>query len=326
MNNTFSAYIAAFDELNILTSTSYYSASGKDMTSKVAQIADDILSLLIRAYQQGITATADMLAYDLTVDVGSMEEAIYEVIDGKTFEDRIADHVIAGDLSGLQTLVESEYHRVFNAAEEDGAYEFQSTRGLGVSKKWVTVRDEAVRDTHKYLEGVSVALDEEFYTFDGDHASRPGEFTKAVGREICRDSKEVLHMIDCENEVYTRLAKILREKFPKIDIASEYVKSPSSFPHVSITQSDCYIPTEWQDSSMKENMVIAMFEINVYSNKAEGKKTECKKIIKEINDALYSMNFRRTAMTPVPNMEDATIYRITARFRVATDGKHFYRR
>jgi hypothetical protein len=73
-------------------------------------------------------------------------------------------------------------------------------------------------------------------------------------------------------------------------------------------------------------MVIAMFEINVYSNKAEGKKTECKKIIKEINDALYSMNFRRTAMTPVPNMEDATIYRITARFRVATDGKHFYRR
>ena len=44
-------------------------------------------------------------------------------------------------------------------------------------------------------------------------------------------------MIDCENEVYTRLAKILREKFPKIDIASEYVKSPSSFPHVSITQS-----------------------------------------------------------------------------------------
>ena len=117
MNNTFSAYIAAFDELNILTSTSYYSASGKDMTSKVAQIVDDILSLLIRAYQQGITATADMLAYDLTVDVGSMEEAIYEVIDGKTFEDRIADHVIAGDLSGLQTLVESEYHRVFNAHE-----------------------------------------------------------------------------------------------------------------------------------------------------------------------------------------------------------------
>lgn len=186
MNDTFSAYITAFDELNILTSTSYYSASGKDMTSKVTQIADDVLSLLIRAYQQGIKATADMLTYDLTVDIDYMEEAIYEVIDGKTFEDRIADHVKAGDLSGLQTLVESEYHRVFNTAEEDGANEFQLTKGLAVSKKWVTVRDELVRDTHKYLEGMRVALDEEFYTFDGDHASRPGEFTKAENNVNCR--------------------------------------------------------------------------------------------------------------------------------------------
>lgn len=133
-------------------------------------------------------------------------------------------------------------------------------------------------------------------------------------------------MIDCENEVYTRLAKVLREKFPKIDIASEYVKSPSSFPHVSITQSDSYVPTELQDSGMKENMAVVMFEINVYSNKTEGKKTECKKIVRTIDDELYSMNFRRTAMTPVPNLEDATIYRITARYRVATDGKYFYRR
>lgn len=133
-------------------------------------------------------------------------------------------------------------------------------------------------------------------------------------------------MIDCENEVYTRLAKVLREKFPKIDIASEYVKSPSSFPHVSITQSDSYVPTELQDSGMRENMAVVVFEINVYSNKTEGKKTECKKIVRTIDDELYSMNFRRTAMTPVPNLEDATIYRITARYRVATDGKYFYRR
>lgn len=131
-------------------------------------------------------------------------------------------------------------------------------------------------------------------------------------------------MIDCENEVYTRVATVLREKFPGIDIAGDYVKAPSSFPHVSITQSDNAVISGRMTGSAE--MAQVMFEVNVYSNKAEGKKTECKKIIKEINDVLYSMNFRRTAMTPVPNMEDATIYRITARFRVATDGKHFYRR
>ena len=119
-------------------------------------------------------------------------------------------------------------------------------------------------------------------------------------------------MIDCENEVYTRIVRMLREKFPGINVAGEYTKTPSSFPHVSITQSD--------------NSTIVMFEINVYSNKSEGKKTECKSIAKAIDEKMFSMNFRRLAFTPVPNLEDATIYRIIARYSAATDGENFYRR
>lgn len=131
-------------------------------------------------------------------------------------------------------------------------------------------------------------------------------------------------MNDCENEVYTRVAKVLREKFPGIDIAGEYVNAPSSFPHVSITQSDNSVITE-QTTGCAE-MAQVMFEVNVYSNKTEGKKTECKSIMREIDKVLFSMNFKRLALTPVPNMEDATIYRLVARYRVATDGKYFYRR
>ena len=184
-NKAFDKYTAAFDELNILTATSYQSAEG-NLSNRVTQITDDILSLLIRAYKEGVEAAAKMLAYDLTVDIESMRRAVYEMIDGQTFEDRVAVHVMAGDLSSLQTLVDSEYHRVFNRAEEDAAHEFQSTRGLGVSKKWVTVKDNRVRETHEYLEGVTVGLDEEFYTYDGDHASRPGKFTKASNNVNCR--------------------------------------------------------------------------------------------------------------------------------------------
>ena len=40
--------------------------------------------------------------------------------------------------------------------------------------------DDKVRETHRYLEGASVSLDEEFWTFDGDHAAYPGGVTKAV--------------------------------------------------------------------------------------------------------------------------------------------------
>lgn len=133
-------------------------------------------------------------------------------------------------------------------------------------------------------------------------------------------------VIDVENEVYTRIAEMLRGRFPGINTASEYVKSPPAFPHASIVQSDSYPITEREDSSTKENMIMVMFEVNVYSNKTSGKKTECKMIANAVNSLLTSMNFRRLVMTPVPNMEDATIYRITARYRVATDGKFFYRR
>lgn len=131
-------------------------------------------------------------------------------------------------------------------------------------------------------------------------------------------------MIDCENEVYTRIARVLREKFPSINIAGEYVQAPSEFPYVSITQSDNSVISEKMTGGAE--MAQVMFEINVYSNKAEGKKTECKVIMKIIDDVLFSMNFKRQALTPVPNLEDATIYRLVARYRAMTDGTYFYRR
>lgn len=131
-------------------------------------------------------------------------------------------------------------------------------------------------------------------------------------------------MIDCENEVYTRVATVLREKFPGIDIAGDYVKAPSSFPHVSITQSDNAVISGRMTGSAE--MAQVMFEVNVYSNKAQGRKSECKSIMAVIDEILFKMNFKRMALTPVPNMEDATIYRLVARYRVATDGTHFYRR
>ena len=37
-------------------------------------------------------------------------------------------------------------------------------------------------------------------------------------------------MIDIENEVFDRVAKRVREQFPDIFVAGEYVSSPSSFP------------------------------------------------------------------------------------------------
>ena len=100
MDEVVSRYTLALDELNVLTSTSYYNAVSEDTTAMINQIADDFLSFLINAYTMGIDSASIMLDHEMTVDVDDMHEAIYLIIDGKTFEDRVADHVLNNDLAG----------------------------------------------------------------------------------------------------------------------------------------------------------------------------------------------------------------------------------
>lgn len=186
MDEVTSSYVTALDELNLLTSTSYYQAVGKDLASRVNQIVDDVLSFLISAYTKGIEGAAIMLGHELEVNTDSMYDAIFLVIDGKTYADRVADHVLQNDLGGLKNLVESEYHRVYNAAVYDGGMDYVNNGSFGVTKTWVTVKDDRVRDTHRYLESQSVPLGELFFTWDGDYAMYPGGFTKAENNCGCR--------------------------------------------------------------------------------------------------------------------------------------------
>lgn len=185
MDEVISRYALAFDELNILTAISFYTAAG-GISERVKQIADDLLSFLINGYSLGVKNAGIMLDSELTVDVDAMEDAIYLMLDGKTFEDRVADHVRVNDLTGLQTLAESEFHRVYNAGVVDGGRKYIDSGNFGVSKTWGTMRDELVRETHDYLENVSVPLEDDFYSFDGDHAPYPGKFSKAENNVNCR--------------------------------------------------------------------------------------------------------------------------------------------
>jgi hypothetical protein len=133
-------------------------------------------------------------------------------------------------------------------------------------------------------------------------------------------------MHDCENEVYTKVATMLRDKFPGIDVASTYVRTPSKFPHVSFEMSNIDTLRMLQTTDTKEAFSRCVFDINIYSNDPTMKKSICKEIAHAIDDLLMTMNFNRLYLKPVANFEDQSIYRIVARYRVATDGKYFYRR
>lgn len=121
-------------------------------------------------------------------------------------------------------------------------------------------------------------------------------------------------MIDIESAVFTRVAMKVRESFPNIFMTGEYVNSPPSFPAASLVEMDNSTRADTVDSGSNENHVNVMYEVNVYSNKTVGKKTECKKIIALIDEEMLAMGFSRSTLTPIPNEYDSTIYRMVGRY------------
>ena len=134
-------------------------------------------------------------------------------------------------------------------------------------------------------------------------------------------------MIDIENAVFNAVADKVRDVFPDIFMAGEYVNSPPLFPAASLMEMDNSTHVETIDSGSNENHANVMYEANVYSNKTTGKKSECKMIIALIDKEMLALGFVRVTLTPVPNMNDSTIYRMVARYR-ATVSSHntIYRR
>ena len=132
-------------------------------------------------------------------------------------------------------------------------------------------------------------------------------------------------MINPEDEIYDLIAKKLRTEFQGIAISGDSDSVAPSFPFVSIEMSDNTTLFKVMDSGNYE-VSIVYFDINIYSNKKTGRKSECRAIAQVIDSLLTPKNFRRMEMRPVENRNNPNIYRIFANYRVATDGKYFYRR
>jgi len=126
-------------------------------------------------------------------------------------------------------------------------------------------------------------------------------------------------MIDVENEVFRKVRDAVLAKYPETYVTGVYNRTPPSFPCVSIEEKSNRTFERTQSSDSLENHALVMYEVNVYSNRQTGKKTECKEMIAVIDEALAEMGFDRTMLNPIPNLEDATIYRMTGRYQAVVD-------
>lgn len=178
-------WLTEFDEINRLMDTSYLQAA--EQVDKKKQIEDDMLAFFILAYQRGYrdveAMTGQLASYNLT----EMQNAIYTAVEDKTWVDRADEYINADDLTGLEMLAETEYHRIYNLASSDAGGKIQDQfPDLELVKTWHTMEDDKVRETHRYLDNMSISETAEFYTIDGDHALGPGNFAKAENNVNCR--------------------------------------------------------------------------------------------------------------------------------------------
>lgn len=134
-------------------------------------------------------------------------------------------------------------------------------------------------------------------------------------------------MIDVENQVYQACANAFRDAYPNGFISGEYVSQPPKFPAVSVVEMDNAVLESGSDSGAIENFASVMYQVDVYSNLNNAKKAQAKAIIGLIDEQFARLGFTRTYMNPVQNFNDATIYRMTARYQaVVGKDEYIYRR
>ena len=114
---------------------------------------------------------------------GLDDKAVNLEIKGETFRQRMEEQIAELSEDGVQRIIETEAHRDYNTGVYDAA---KQSGKPGIQKQWHTMMDGRVRETHDYLEGMTVGIDDRFYTFDGDSALAPGGFTNPDNNVRCR--------------------------------------------------------------------------------------------------------------------------------------------
>lgn len=118
--------------------------------------------------------------------------------------------------------------------------------------------------------------------------------------------------------MFNVIAKKLRATYPGIWVNGEELDLPSRFPAVTITEQDNSVVQRMRTLNI-ENAANLMYQASVYSNKAVGRKQEAKKIMETIDQEFANLGFTRTMCNPISNLQDATIYRIIARYTASVD-------
>ena len=127
--------------------------------------------------REAVFAVRRMETSILTTTRGEIGRVVDDLItEGATLEEMQAKIVQSSAFSPTRamTIAQTETTRVANHAANQ-AYQKAEESGLQIEKMWLSARDEAVRDSHKELDGATVPSAAQF-TYEGATADAPGLF------------------------------------------------------------------------------------------------------------------------------------------------------
>lgn len=126
-------------------------------------------------------------------------------------------------------------------------------------------------------------------------------------------------MIDIEFDVFDAVADELRLQYPGIWVSGLAADLPSRYPAVTLVQRDSSVALEYSSVQSPEMATSVMFQADVYSNQISGAKVEAKQILATVDEVMTRLGFARLSAAPVDNLQDGSIYRLTARWEALVD-------
>lgn len=188
--------ILPIDEINALEDRlkPHFEDDGKGRIKSredAEDIIDELLDLFLLSYADGATATNTELGTAVMPSIDAVDAAVYAAVAGETWRDRVIGYYESGgSLYDIRRIAETDATRIYN----QGAVDAVIANGMqdATSKRWRTMNDDRVRDTHDYLEGMEIPFNSRFYTYDGDSAEFPGGFELPENNINCRCVVEVI--------------------------------------------------------------------------------------------------------------------------------------
>lgn len=168
-----------FDDINILENgIEEQFAPGSGRKPRKEDLIDEVTDLFIMTYFFGTRDVSEQMGENVEPSVEDARAVIEERFDDKNYIDRLNDYYENGTAADIKRVIDTDTHRIYNAALYDGAKKLGATY-----KTWNCMMLPTSRETHVYLDGATIPIDAEFYSFKGGSTLYPGQW--GIAEEDC---------------------------------------------------------------------------------------------------------------------------------------------